>query len=157
MKSSLLTLVKCYLSLAFIGYIPKAPGTWGSLASIPLVIFLISNLNFAYCIIILLFVFATSCYLSQLVITSTRAKDPQWIVIDEFLGMFTGALIIFYFYGSLTYPITFILFVTFRFFDIKKIWPASSLDKIHNGFGVIADDIVSGIYAAMVTLIFLSI
>lgn len=157
MNSTLLILIKCYLSLVFVGFIPKAPGTWGSLVSIPLVMLLLTKLNFVYCVVLFFFIFFSSCYLTQLIISKNQIKDPQWVVIDEFLGMLVGGLIILKFYGSITYPITFILFIVFRFFDIKKIWPASALDKIPNGFGVIADDLISGIYAAIVCLVFLSI
>jgi len=79
-----------------------------------------------------------------------QLHDPQWIVIDEFLGMSTAWLFIQT--HNLLHLI--ILFVLFRIFDIIKIWPASFFDtKVEHGAGTILDDIVSGIYAGLVYLV----
>lgn len=78
-----------------------------------------------------------------------QSHDPQWIVIDEFLGMSVAWLFIQN--HNLLHLI--ILFILFRFFDIIKIWPASYFDKkMDHGAGTILDDIVSGIYAGLVYL-----
>jgi phosphatidylglycerophosphatase A len=75
-----------------------------------------------------------------------KSHDPQWIVIDEVLGMTTAWLFI----QNHNLLHLSILFALFRFFDIVKIWPASFFDKkIEHGAGTILDDIVSGIYAGM--------
>ena len=76
--------------------------------------------------------------------------DPQWIVIDEVIGMSVAWLFI----GEHTLTRLLILFVLFRFFDIIKVWPASYFDKkVTHGMGTILDDVVSGIYAGIIFLI----
>ena len=83
-----------------------------------------------------------------------RSNDSKHIVIVEFLGVF----IIFLFYDLifllndiLTYSLIFILF---RFFDIFKIFPSNYFDKHYkNGYGVILDDIIAGIYTVLTLII----
>jgi phosphatidylglycerophosphatase A len=74
-------------------------------------------------------------------------KDPQWIVIDEVIGM----LITWSFIRSIEFPELFLVFATFRLFDIIKIWPASWFDRLHHGIGTITDDVISGLYAGIFT------
>jgi phosphatidylglycerophosphatase A len=69
--------------------------------------------------------------------------DPQWIVIDEVIGM----LITWSFVMSVEFHTLFLVFAAFRVFDIVKIWPASYFDRLHHGFGTITDDVFSAIYA----------
>jgi phosphatidylglycerophosphatase A len=79
-----------------------------------------------------------------------KLHDPQWIVIDEVLGMTTAWLFI----RTHNLLHLMIIFILFRFFDIVKIWPASYFDqKVHHGAGTILDDIVSGVYAGLIYLV----
>ncbi len=139
-----------FLSWFYVGKFPKAPGTMGSLATIPL-IFLCHYLHFniysLLALIITLYIFAV--LLAQKVQLNHGLKDPQWIVIDEVIGM----LITWSFVMDVEFHTLFLVFATFRFFDIIKIWPASYFDKLHHGFGTITDDVVSGIYAGIVTFL----
>ena len=139
-----------FLSWFYTGKFPKAPGTMGSLATIPL-IYLLHYLNFnIYSLIaLILALYIAAVLVAQKVQVAHGLKDPQWIVIDEVIGM----LITWAFVMNIDFPTLFLVFGTFRIFDIIKIWPASYFDKLHHGFGTITDDVVSGIFAGLVTLL----
>lgn len=140
------------MSLFGIGFIPFAPGTFGTLATMPLLI-LLSHFQAPFFIFIPFLVIATiiSCYIADYTQKKYELHDPGWIVIDESLGIFTAWL----FMGAHHSWWHFLLiFVLFRFFDIVKIYPASYFDKkVHHGSGTILDDIVSGVYAGLLFLI----
>lgn len=143
-------LIIMFLSWFFSGKIPKAPGTFGSLATIPFIL-LLHHLDFnQYSLTALIIVlYVVSIFLTQYIQKKYHLHDPQWIVIDEVLGMLiTWAFTLRVDLIGLT-----MIFILFRFFDIIKIWPASYFDKIHHGFGTITDDVISGIYAGILTLL----
>lgn len=141
-------LTTLFLSWFYTGKFPKAPGTVGSLATLPL-IYLIHYLQFnIYSLIALIVVL----YIAAVVVTENVQKkfhlhDPQWIVIDEVIGM----LITWSFVRTIDFPVIFLVFSTFRLFDIIKIWPASYFDRHPHGMGTITDDVISGVYAGIIT------
>ena len=127
-----------------------APGTWGTLATLPF-LYGIGRFNPPYFLFIPLLIIVTiiSSFVAETVQKELKLHDPQWIVIDEVLGM-TCAWLFIQKHNLLHLAI---LFVLFRFFDIVKIWPASYFDKkVQHGAGTILDDIVSGIYAGLTYL-----
>lgn len=139
-----------FLSWFFTGKFPKAPGTIGSLATIPLIYLLhYFNLTLNILLTLIVLLYVISVFLAQNVQEKYNLHDPQWIVIDEVLGM----LITWCFVRDIEFHHLFLVFATFRFFDIIKIWPASYFDKLHHGFGTITDDVVSGLYAGILTKI----
>lgn len=149
-------LTKIYLSIFFIGYINFAPGTWGSLASMAIMYLLFQSLSIPLSILIFIFIilFFISNFLINYFSFFDKSQDSKHIVIDEFLGIF----IIFLFYDFIyiyNNIITFtLIFFTFRFFDIIKIFPANYIDKnLKNGFGVLLDDIIAGIYTILTLVI----
>jgi phosphatidylglycerophosphatase A len=143
---SLLTTL--FLSWFYSGKSPKAPGTVGSLATLPLIYLLhIININIYTLIILIIILYVTAVIITQNVQKKFHLHDPQWIVIDEVIGM----LITWSFVLSIELPILAVVFLSFRFFDIIKIWPASYFDRIHHGAGTITDDVISGIYAGIFT------
>lgn len=138
-----------FLSFFGTGYAPKAPGTFGSLATIPL-IYLLHLCEIHFWILVLLIVCLT--VVASLVAERIQSKmdihDPGWIVIDEVIGMLVTWTFI---YPSFNLMSIGALFLFFRFFDIIKIYPANVLDKkMKNGAGTIIDDVVSGLYAGVV-------
>ena len=137
-----------FLSWFYTGKSPKAPGTVGSLATLPLIFLLhYLQINIYSLIGIILALTATAILTTEYVQKKYHLHDPQWIVIDEVIGM----LITWSFVLSIN-PITLIVvFVTFRFFDIIKIWPASYFDRIQHGSGTIVDDVISGLYAGIIS------
>jgi phosphatidylglycerophosphatase A len=139
-----------FLSFFGVGFLPKAPGTWGTLATLPFLYFF-GLYHPPYVLFIPFIVILTiiSSFIADIVQNKFNLHDPQFIVIDEVLGMSTAWLFI------QTHNLThlFILFVLFRFFDIVKVWPASYFDKeVTHGAGTILDDIVSGVFAGLVYL-----
>ena len=136
-----------YLSFGGVGFLPKAPGTWGTLATLPF-LWGLGALNFPNFLAIpfIIFITAGTCYVTEVVQKRYELHDPQWIVIDEVLGMFVTW---FFMTGAPTWHLI-PAFILFRFFDIVKIWPASWFDKeLKHGAGTILDDIISGMYAGI--------
>ncbi len=139
-----------FLSWFYTGKFPKAPGTMGSLATLPLIYLLhVLNFNIYSLIALIIILYAAAVYVTQKVQTEFGLHDPQWIVIDEVIGM----LITWSFVRNIEFPTMFLVFSLFRLFDIVKIWPASYFDRLHHGFGTITDDVVSGVFAGIITLL----
>ncbi len=121
---------------------PFAPGTWGSLAAIPICF----ALSFTPHILSLFFIIIAgcyACYASGIAEEIIQEKDSGMIVIDEIIGML---LTLWAIEPSL---LNYILgFIFFRCFDILKPYPISLADKkIKNGLGIVLDDVLAGIAA----------
>ncbi len=140
------------------GYFPKAPGTFGSLVSLPIIFVVCYGFGFIGLLATVIIAFVIAMPAVKKVLTYTE-HDPSFIVIDEFVGQsvtFLPVAVILQKNISLN---SFILYVTgfvlFRFFDVIKPYPVSYADqKIKNAFGVILDDIFAGIYSAIILKIF---
>ncbi len=140
-----------FLTFLGVGFVPKAPGTAGSLVVVPF-LYLLGQLNLPMIYIITPIIVLTiiSCVIANLSQKKYKTQDPSWIIIDEIIGMLTAWVIV----PTDKIATIIIIFITFRFFDIIKIFPANIIDKkLKNGIGVILDDVVSGIYAGGLTLI----
>lgn len=164
---------KDYVALAIatcgVGYLPLAPGTWGSLVGIGLYMLVRGaamalffslgaqrnlNLGHVYYGVIVFELVAVSAVALVGVWAGSRTerlsskKDPGKVVIDEVVGQFIALL-----------PVPFVLeaawwtallaFILFRFFDIVKPYPARRLESLPAGLGIMADDVVAGIYAGI--------
>jgi phosphatidylglycerophosphatase A len=127
------------------GYLPKVPGTWGSLVGIALW-FVLRPLPIAAYLGVAagLFVIGTLCAGSTEKIVDLA--DPGIVVIDEIVGQLIAMA------AAPAHPGAALLgFVLFRLFDIVKPFPANWLDRhIHGGLGIMADDVVAGLYALLV-------
>ena len=143
-------LTKFFLSISYVGYIKYASGTWGSIASLVILFPLFKLLPLSILIFLFVGIFIISNSLINYFSSFTKTYDSKYIVIDEFLGIFT---ILFFYDLIFIYNdvITILLiFLTFRFFDIIKIFPANYVDKnFKNGYGVILDDLIAGIYSVL--------
>jgi len=140
-----------FLSFFGVGFVKYAPGTFGTLATLPF-LYLLGQVKPPLFLFIPFLVSTTiiACLITEFVQRKEHLHDPQWIVIDEVLGMATTWL----FSQSFSPSHLIVQFVLFRFFDIVKFWPASYFDKkMTHGAGTILDDIVSGIFAGTVYLI----
>jgi phosphatidylglycerophosphatase A len=136
-----------FLSWFYTGKAPKAPGTVGSLATLPLIYllhYLEINIYSLLALVVVLYLAAVA--VAQHIQQKYQLHDPQWIVIDEVIGM----LVTWAFVRSVDFPDLFLVFALFRLFDIVKVWPASVFDRLHHGVGTITDDVVSGIYAGII-------
>ena len=139
----------------YVGYLKPAPGTWGSLAALPLawIIYAIGG--------VWLFVLAIpAAYLKGYIATAYLTKgadnhDPSEIVIDEVVGQWIALLPVFV--GAshagvsvlALWPGWVAAFVLFRLFDITKPGPVGWADRKDNATGVMLDDVIAGILAAI--------
>ncbi len=134
---------RTFASGLFTGHLPKAPGTWGSaLSAIILWFFWPSAWYYQALILILAYPFVI--YFAD---NGVRyyGHDGHPIVIDEIYGQ---AIALFMApRNALVYVIGFFLF---RIFDIIKPPPAREWEKLRGGYGIVADDMAAGVYAAIV-------
>ena len=139
-----------FVTLFGIGFIPLAPGTFGSLFSILIWYVFIDLFSIFYFIALFLFVLSVSFYLTDIYLDNYKKKDPSEVIVDEFLGQSIPLLFIvnFNIYEVL------IVFVTFRFFDIYKIYPINKIEDLKGSYGVILDDIVAGIYSLIILMLY---
>lgn len=137
-------------TLCYTGYFPKAPGTFGSLVSLPVIFVINYNFGFLGLFFITLIVFIISIFAVKKVLSYTE-HDPSFIVIDEFIGQSMTFLLVAdsLKHNTKVYPYI-IGFILFRIFDITKPFPVSYADKkMKNALGVVLDDIFAGIYATI--------
>jgi len=182
-----------------VGYIPKAPGTFGSLVAIPLAIVthpvsLITVVGVLFfgggigidlpmfeghsapvlllipSLAALLVVSLIGVWSSSRVSEYAGVKDPQYVVIDEVSGMFLTLVLAIVPFGLPTrlvpsdFASAFALYsalsllnwkyllaglILFRVFDIWKPWPVRRLENLPGGWGIMADDWMAGVYAAI--------
>lgn len=126
------------------GLSPKAPGTMGTLAAIPLYLLLAKLPLMGYALVVLIS-FIVGCWLCGEAAKRLGVHDFGGIVWDEFVGywitMFAAPA------GWLWIAVGFVLF---RVFDIWKPWPIRVADQqVHGGLGIMLDDVLAGIYAGL--------
>jgi len=126
-----------FATCCYVGYLPAAPGTWGSLlAAILLYLF-----PFFHSPIVILFLLAGGVATAQ--VARGDQGDPGYVVIDEFAGM-----VITMAGHAVTFRNLFIGFILFRAFDILKPYPVRKLERLPGAYGIIADDVLAGILAS---------
>jgi len=147
-----------FLTMLGVGNSKYAPGTVASFITCLIYIWLYnSQVNILFLILSVFLIFIFSVYSIDRLKNSFSEIDAKEIVVDEFVGQSIPVLTIYNFIeiNNLNYFIfyTFISFVLFRIFDIWKPYPIKKIDiKMKNGFGVILDDIVAGIYSVIILL-----
>jgi len=138
-----------FLALGFgSGLIRPAPGTWGTLASIPVYFALLTILpnGLVSYGLMLLATFLVGIYVCAQAAKDVGVHDHGAIVWDEFVGYFITMTLV-----DSTWQNVLIGFVLFRIFDIVKPWPIKLLDKhVHGGFGIMIDDVLAGIFAGLI-------
>lgn len=150
---------KMLLTCFGLGRLPVAPGTWGSLP--PAVVFaLMCYLQLPPALIALImaiFVLAGAAVcvrFSAELVAELGKPDPGLIVADEFAGQAVTFLILPAVSSEIA--ITAIAgFLLFRTFDIIKPWPIKKLEKLPNGWGILSDDLMAGLYALIVLNVFI--
>ena len=126
------------------GLAPKAPGTAGTLLTVPLVYFLQQQTLLIYTFV-MLFVLLTGSWVCGYAAKKLAVHDHSGIVYDEVAGF----LITMYMVPANWY-LMLAGFVLFRFFDAVKPWPISWLDKnVHGGIGIMLDDVVAGLISLL--------
>lgn len=129
------------------GLLPRAPGTWGSLAALPCGA-LIAWAGGPWALLLAaLLLFPPGVWAAQLYAMRSGAADPGPVVVDEVVGQWLALVP-----AALDLPMYAFAFLAFRFFDIVKVWPANWVDRrLPGGWGIMLDDVVAGVYAAAVT------
>ncbi len=127
----------------YLGFMPKAPGTWGSILGIPLYLLVSRIAPLPVDIILLLLFLLFSSWIADRAGKLFHCTDASQIVVDEVVGMWTALV------GAPFSPVIIgLAFILFRFFDILKPFPIRQLEKkIPGGVGVVMDDIIAGVFA----------
>jgi phosphatidylglycerophosphatase A len=123
------------------GYSPFAPGTAGSAVGL-LFVWAMSFLDVTGQIVFTLVVTALAMIAADIVASSTGLKDPGLVVADEIAGMMVTMIAI-----PLTWKSVLIGFLLFRVMDVVKPPPARQFERFKGGVGIVADDIMAGVYA----------
>jgi phosphatidylglycerophosphatase A len=146
-----------------VGYLPAAPGTWGSLVGVLLYAILRNPLgsglglhfhtNYSMVFSLLLIGGAIAVVIGMIGVTASSRvarfvgrKDPQFVVIDEVSGQFLTYLLAL---APLNWKYLLLGFILFRGFDTWKPFPARQAESLPGGWGIMADDWMAGIYAAI--------
>lgn len=124
------------------GLSPKAPGTAGTMAAIP-VLYLMSFLTNIQYLIVLSLVIIFGIWLCGQSSKRLGVHDHPGIVWDEFAGLFVTMIAVPFTWGTVVAG-----FILFRLFDILKPWPINLLDKkVSGGLGIMLDDLLAGAFA----------
>ncbi len=139
-----------------IGLLPLAPGTWGSIAALPVVWLVHRYFGIAGLAIAAVMVFALAWWVAGIFIATSRSHDPREFVIDEVAGQILTLAI-----ALAVMPANVVIytagFVLFRLMDIAKPWPVNWADRrVGGGLGVVLDDVFAGCYAGAVMLLIFS-
>ena len=146
-----------------LGRLPIAPGTWGSL---PVAVifgamcqFHLSSPSIIAVMAVLVIAGSVICVkFAPAAITATGKNDPGEVVADELAGQALTYLVIPFFTPVILTPIQICVitsggFMLFRLFDIAKPWPIRKLEMLSKGWGILADDLLAGVFAAIALLI----
>jgi phosphatidylglycerophosphatase A len=138
-----------------LGRLPIAPGTWGSLPVVVIFALLCasgsSTANINVLMAGLALIGAVACVqFGPASIAATGSSDPREVVMDEFAGQAITFIGIAAIRPSQAIVATILGFLLFRVFDIVKPWPIRRLELFPGGWGILADDVMAGVYAAIV-------
>jgi phosphatidylglycerophosphatase A len=130
------------------GLMKPAPGTWGTLGALPFGIVLMIYGGLIPLLIAIFLAFLIGLWSASHFERMVREKDSGMVVIDEVVGMWIALI------PATVTPLSVgLAFVFFRLFDVLKPWPVNCLDKrFHGPWGVMLDDVMAGIYAAIVLI-----
>lgn len=136
------------------GYCPRFPGTVGTIVAIPLSLGLnrLATVSLPLALLVLAGGIACAILLSTKAAEILGQKDPAIIIIDEIAGFLLANFV--------SPPGVVALgsaFVLFRIFDIGKVYPASKLQMLPGGSGIVLDDIMAGLYTFLILRVFSSL
>ncbi len=139
-------LSKSIATLGPIGYLPKAPGTWGSMTG-ALIWYLAAEFfsGFYKYQIVCVVASALIGIIVSNIVSKSGSKDPKEVVIDELTGMWIALL-----WLPHSIKLTIIALILFRIFDIAKPFGIRRLEKVKGGWGIMLDDIAAGIVSALI-------
>lgn len=137
-----------YVALAIstwgVGYLPVAPGTFGSLVGVGIFLLLGSLIPQLAAIVAITWAGIWAASRTERIL---RLKDPGKVVVDEVAGQMIAMLPLSWHGPGKTGVI--VSFILFRLFDIIKPYPARRFERLRGGLGIMADDLVAGFYGAI--------
>ncbi|WP_299827404.1 phosphatidylglycerophosphatase A [uncultured Roseobacter sp.] len=142
-----------------VGYIRPAPGTWGSLVALPWGWLLHVLGGFPLLLLAVLVGFAKGWWATAIMTKDSVDHDPSEIVVDEVVGQWIALLPLSYAAWSMginilvMWPGWIAAFLLFRLFDILKPGPVGWADRRGDALGVMLDDVIAGVFAAIGVLI----
>ena len=146
MVSAALALATCF----GVGYVPVAPGTFGSLAGLVLWVVLPRSLPVQAGVIVA--VFAGGTWAAGAAERHFHATDPGPVVIDEVMGMLVTLFLV-----PVGWSGAVVAFLLFRLFDVVKPYPANRLERLPGGVGIMADDFMAAVYANVALRLLLNV
>lgn len=130
------------------GYLPKAPGTWGSLAALPFAWFIVQYYGAWPLVALSTILFFIGIWAANGYMAKTGTHDPGPVVVDEVVGQWLVLSVLPLDFGWYVAG-----FAAFRIFDIFKPWPIKWMDRrVEGGFGVMIDDVGAAIYGICLVL-----
>jgi phosphatidylglycerophosphatase A len=145
-----------YVALALstwgVGYLPLMPGTFGSLVGLGIFLLLPSLSLQILAVVVLTWAGIWAASRTERIL---RLKDPGKVVVDEVAGQMIALLPLSVFAVTARGFWIMVSFTLFRLFDIFKPYPARKFESLRSGMGIMADDLVAGVYAALILGIFL--
>jgi len=144
------SLCKILATFFGVGYFPLAPGTITSFIIVILYKYYLHSLSWPLYLILLIFCFFIGVIASTKYSSDLREKDPRKIVIDEACGQL---FVLFQLPDS--WLLLILGFFLFRLFDIIKPYPVNKAEKLTKGWGIMMDDIVAAVYAALILYIYI--
>ena len=142
----------------YVGHMKPAPGTWGSLVALPLGYLVFQIGGFWLFAIAIIGGFLKGWWATEQMTKGSDNHDPSEIVIDEVVGQWIALVPVFYAAWSLDisalllWPGWLAAFMLFRLFDITKPWLVGWADRRDDAMGVMLDDVIAGIFAAISVL-----
>ncbi len=154
-----MTLARMIGTLMGVGNIRPAPGTWGSLAALPLAWLVHLIGGFPLLLIAVLSAFFKGWWATAKMTKGSDDHDPSEIVVDELVGQWIALLPLSYAAWNMgvnvlvMWPGWIAAFVLFRLFDIWKPWLVGWADRRGDALGVMLDDVIAGVFAAVGVLV----
>ena len=142
-----------------VGLMRPASGTWGSAAALPLGWVLYQIGGFWLVLMATLVAFGAGWWATIQITRNGTDPDPSRVVIDEVVGQWIALWPVFYGAMFAGVPVTrlwpgwIVAFVMFRVFDIWKPGPVGRADRRHDPLGVMLDDVIAGVFSAVVVMI----
>ena len=133
----------------YVGYLRPAPGTWGSLAALPIGIYVLIFFDWQTLLALCLVTFFIGVWASGYYAGSNHKKDPSEVVIDEVAGQWLALV----FVNPLLWELI-AAFALFRLFDIAKPWLIGRLERLPAGWGIMSDDMLAGLFAGILIMLF---
>jgi phosphatidylglycerophosphatase A len=138
-------------SFFYLGYSPVAPGTVGTVGGV-ILFYLISGFSSLFYLFFIIALIIFSVWVSDIASMRLGDSDPSSIVIDEVCGFLVTMFLI-----HPTMVNIAIGFLLFRFFDIVKPPPIRRSETLSGGMGIVADDVLAGIFANVSLQIFVRV